>query len=459
MTRSNNGQAEARWAGHRDAPQDLADPPLQRSPITRRRVLATGGLASLGAVLAACGGSSSPASGSSATSSSASPSSSASATASSAGSSSASASSAASTTSAGQAAVTLDDATKAILDAAFDEGVAATGVAGVAASVWIGDQVWTRSAGVRDLETKQAFVPDEHVRIASITKSYTATAVLQLVDQGALTLEDTLEQYVPGIANGDKITVADMLGMRSGVFDYTSDPTFGKDFDADPTLPWSDEQTLAIIKANPPAFAPGEKVVYADSNYALLGMIMQQVTGKPPGQVITENVIAKLDLPGTSYPTGVSIPDPHPTGYVPDVADPSEPFDNAAKPPRVVNDLNPAVAGTAGAMISRMADLRVWAGELTDGSLLKPETQEARLSAIKKLDGQQINFGYGLGIIGLNEFLGHDGAIYGFSSAAFRRPQTDTTIVIVANESSNFTTPTLTIAFGMIAKLYPDQVT
>jgi len=346
-----------------------------------------------------------------------------------------------------------------MLDGVFDEGVASTGVAGAAASVWIGGQEWSRVSGVRDLATKEPFAPDDHVRIASITKSYTGTAVLQLVDQGALTLDDTLERYVPGITNGDAITVYDMLGMRSGVVDYTSDPTFGAEFDADPTLPWSDERTLAIIKANPPAFAPGAKVVYADSNYALLGMIIEQITGKPAGQVITDNVVAALGLTGTSYPTDFTIPDPHPTGYVPDVTDPSQPFDNVARPPRVVTELNPAVPGTAGAMISRMSDLKVWAQELAGGSLLTEKTQQARLDAIKKLDGQKINFGYGLGIIGLNEFLGHDGAIYGFSSVAMRRPQTDTTIVMVANESTNFTTPTLTVAFGMIAKLYPDQVT
>ena len=438
-------------------------PPAPREPrhVSRRSVLAAGGLASLGAVLAACGGSTPTATGTSASSATSTTSSAASSAASSttASSSLASSTAASSTATPSTAAgVTLDDATRGVLDAAFDAGFAASGVAGAAAFVWIGDQEWSRIAGVNDLQTKAPFDPSGYVRIASITKTYTATAVLQLVDAGALSLEDTLEQYVPGIANGDLITISDMLGMRSGIFDYTSDPTFTAAFDADPTLPWSDEQTLATIKANQPAFAPGEKVVYADSNYALLGMIIEQLTGKPAGQVITEQIVQRVGLPDTSYPTDVTIPEPHPTGHVPDVSDPSEPIDNVARPPRVVNELNPAVPGTAGAMISSAADLRVWVRELSEGSLLAPETQQARLDAIKRLDGQQINFGYGLGIIGLNEFLGHDGAIYGFSSIALRRPQTETTIVIVANESTNFTTPTLTMAVGLIGELYPDQL-
>lgn len=392
--------------------------------LDRRRLLLAGGLTAAGGLVAACGSASSAADPPSPTASTG----------------------------------PLDSAARTALDAAFDAGLAATGVAGVAGYVWIGGEDWSRIAGVADLASAQPFDPGAHVRIASITKSFTATAVLRLVDDGRLHLDDTVEQYVPGLPNGTTITVFDLLGMRSGLYDFTADATFNADFDADPTMPWSDQRTLAIIKAHPVDFAPGQKVVYADSNYAVLGMIIEKVTGRRPGEVITDSVIARLSLPATSYPTGTTIPSPHPTGYVPDVVDASGPFDNVGRPPRVVDELNPAVPGTAGAMISRAADLRVWAEELTTGSLLSAQSQQARMQAVRRLDGQQVNLGYGLGIMTLNEFVGHDGAIYGFSSVALRRPQTDTTIVLVANESTNSTTPTLTIAVGMIAALYPDQV-
>nr|WP_275889476.1 serine hydrolase domain-containing protein [Nakamurella flavida] len=345
------------------------------------------------------------------------------------------------------------------MDGVFDAALTSTGVAGLSAAVWIGDQEWTRTAGYADLETQEPFDPAAHVRIASITKTFTATAVLILVDRGELALDDVLESYVPGIANGDRITVEDMLGMRSGVFDYTSDPGFLARFDADPTASWSDEQTVAVIRANPPAFAPGEQVVYADSNYALLGMVIEAVTAVPAGEFITSEVIERLDLPDTSYPTTTRIPDPHPTGYLPQgTLAAGQPFDNEADPPEIVDELNPALAGTAGAMISTLADLKVWGTELTDGSLLAPSTHAARLGAIRQITGQKINVGYGLGILGLNEFLGHDGAILGFSSVVMRRPETDTTIVMVANESTNSTTPTFEAALEVIKALYPDQV-
>ena len=121
------------------------------------------------------------------------------------------------------------------LDEIFAEQFAATGVAGLAGAVRIGDGVWTGSTGVVDLETGEPFRADDFVRIASITKTVTATAVLQLVDEGAVALDDLLEVYVPGVINGDVATLADLLGMTSGIPDFTANEAFGERFSADPT--------------------------------------------------------------------------------------------------------------------------------------------------------------------------------------------------------------------------------
>jgi len=107
-------------------------------------------------------------------------------------------------------------------------------------------------------------------------------------------------------------------------------------------------------------------------------------------------------------------------------------------------------------MISTLDDLKTWGGELASGSLLAPATQAARLES-RPFPGQQINIGYGLGCGTLNEFIGHNGAILGFSTVVMRRPQVDVTIAAVANESTNFTTPTSTFSYGVIQALYQDQ--
>ena len=254
-----------------------------------------------------------------------------------------SATSATSATSTGTLPV-MDDATMATLDQIFAEEFDATGVAGLAGVVRIGDGIWTGSTGVVDLETGEPFRAEDFVRVASITKTYTGSTVLILVDDGLIDLDAVLETYVPGVINGDVATIADLLGMRSGIPDVTSNQGFNDRFTADPTLPWSNEDTLAVIAEAPgPDFAPGEKVVYCDSNFLLLGMVIEVVTGEPAGSVITSRVIEPLGLQSTSYPTGATIPDPHPTGYVPVVDDPSMAFDNEANPPRVVNEVNPAV--------------------------------------------------------------------------------------------------------------------
>src|SRR5690349_12188412 len=212
---------------------DLTKPVhLLPGKVTRRQALRAGGAVGLGALLAACSGDQQtpglPTSSGPATSSSSAPSS--------------AGSTASATASSSAAPVVLDTATLAKLDSLFDSVFASTGVAGMAAGVWIGSTAWNKSAGYADLATQTAFRPDDHVRIASITKSYTASAALLLVDRGELTLQDTVESFVPGIANGAEITVAMLLGMTSGIYDFTSDQTFLDAFAADPTMPWSYDQ-------------------------------------------------------------------------------------------------------------------------------------------------------------------------------------------------------------------------
>lgn len=352
----------------------------------------------------------------------------------------------------------LDEATTRTLDTLFDQQFAALGLAGMAAKVWVGDTSWSRAAGFADLSSKTPYRPEDHVRIASISKSFTATAVLRLVDAGELALDDVLQTYVPGITNGSTITIEQLLGMTSGVFDFTSDQKFLDAFDADPELPWTDADTLKIIKANKPSFAPGAELQYCDSNYALLGMIVALVTRTSTAAAITEQVISKLSLPGTLYPTDASLPDPHPVGYVPGgkVTDPNAPFDNAANPPKDATKVNPAVPGGAGAMISTLDDLGTWAHELAAGTLLDPATQARRLKS-QRFPGVPVNLGYGLGCEVLNDFVGHNGAILGFTSVVMRNPKTDVTLAAVGNESTNFTTPTATWSYAVIKELFPDQ--
>jgi len=337
--------------------------------------------------------------------------------------------------------------TERALDEIVKTGMAASGSPGMAAGVWIpGRGRYAEAFGVADITTGRPFRLNDHVRIASITKSLTATAVLQLVDRGRLRLGDTLSSYVRGIPNGTTITVRQLLNMSAGVYDYTMDEEFGRDFDADPRMPFGPRDAIRIVQRHEPSFAPGEQVSYSDSNYVLLGLIVQRVTDRPLGQVIRHRILKPLGMSHTSYPNGFAMPEPHARGYV-EAADGSL---------RDVTRINPGVASGAGAMISTLGDLRIWARALAKGTLLSRETHRKQLQT-QPFPGQALDVGYGLGVLEINDFLGHNGAIYGYGTAMFYLPRAQATIVVETNLSTNFSGVPLTVFLGIANYLFPRE--
>jgi D-alanyl-D-alanine carboxypeptidase len=324
-------------------------------------------------------------------------------------------------------------------------------VPGMAVGVWVpGRGRLVQGYGVSDVATGSAFALADRVRIASITKTFTATATLMLVDQGRLALDDRLQSFVPGIPNGRDITVRQLLNMTAGVYDYTQSPEFDAAFDADPLAPFPVDQVLAILRSRPAAFTPGQPGAwqYSDSNYILLGQIIENVAGEPAGTFIQREIVDALGLPGTTYPTSPEIPPPASRGYM--IVPPGA-------PERDVTALDPAVAGTAGAMISTVEGLRAWAGALAAGTLLSPAAHAEQMAFVNTRLSPPLQIGYGAGVIEVNGFVGHNGAIYGFNTAMFQLPETGATIVVVANKSSNFDGVGLETFLQIAKLLYPER--
>lgn len=306
---------------------------------------------------------------------------------------------------------------------------------------------YLKTYGVGNLATRASLRTSDRVRIASITKSFTATAVLEQVQRGRLSLSDRLSKWVGGIRNGNRITVRQLLAMQSGVYDYTSDPAWNRRFNANPLTPFKPSDVVAIIRRHKPLFAPGAKTQYADSNYVLLGIVLQKVTGRSVESVITRDVINRAGLRGTSFPMTPPMPRPFAHGYYAG--------DNGKGKIRDYTRINPRLAWTAGGMISTLGDLMKWGKMLATGTLLSRSLQAQRLQFGMIPNASRIPLGYGLGIIRFGDWLGHDGAIYGFSTETFYERFNGAEIAAVANLSSNFSTPTLEI-FGQIAQhLYP----
>jgi D-alanyl-D-alanine carboxypeptidase len=181
--------------------------------------------------------------------------------------------------SAGAQAAQLSVADRSFVDQTVMRAMASDRLSGVSIAVSGPRGSYERAYGVGNLATGAPLRLSDRVRIARITKSFVATAILELVQRGRLSLSAKLSRWVGGIPDGSRITVRELLAMRSGVYDYASDPAWNRRFNADPLSLFKPSDAVAIIRRNKPLFAPGAKTQYADSNYILLGIIAQKVTG------------------------------------------------------------------------------------------------------------------------------------------------------------------------------------
>lgn len=258
---------------------------------------------------------------------------------------------------------------------------------------------------------------DDHFRVGSITKTFTARVILMLIDQGLLDFDDVVETFIPGIPNGNLMTIRMVLSMRSGIFEYLQDPMVGIIFTLFPWWGFSEEAALNIMKGKAGPAMPGTAWAYANSNFMLLGAIARVITGKPIKQLIKEMCIDPIGLTETSWPNDYQMPQPAPTGYKPGLI------------PGTFQDgtwLTPELFGAAGCIVSTVHDIKRWCEVLRDGELLSPAMHyklEHDLWAVPwENDDQLTNFGYGYGYFSLGLWLGHAGTCPGFEGTCYYLP-------------------------------------
>jgi len=310
---------------------------------------------------------------------------------------------------------------------------------------------YTNVYGVSNTATSAPFNLSDHVRIASITKTFVATAALRQIERGNLAFSDKLSQYIKGVPNGKRITIKQMIAMRSGLYDYTLDPRWSRELEENPRMKFDWQGVVEILKRHQPEFEPGAKTSYADSNYYLLGAILEKVSGMSIAKLVTKEVIEPLGLKHTVYPTSAPLPSPFSQGYY------AGPEGKGAITD--VTLVNPDIAGAAGAMASTLGDLRKYAKQLGEGELLSPKMEKQRLEFGLLSKSPQVTLGYGLGIMRVGRWLGHNGAVFGFSTVAMYDPRSGTTVAAAANLSSNFSTPTLEAFLKIAERLYPGSLT
>jgi D-alanyl-D-alanine carboxypeptidase len=296
---------------------------------------------------------------------------------------------------------------------------------GVVVGVWVpGEGEYVVARGKADLKTGEKRDVDDPFRIGSITKTFVATAILQLVDEGKLSKSDKLSEWYPDFPNAEKITVDHLLSMRSGIVDPPWENLIG-----DLTSP--QEAIEASASLGGAFLPPGQRTEYRNINYILLGEIVGKVTGKDTGDQIAQSILGPLGMKDTLYPTDSTLPGDL-RGYT---------LDPSTGGLKDVTSFDPSAEGGSGAMISDVSDLKIWAEAVCTGKLLKPETQRARLRTHHP-SGLPDFVGYGEGVMKVGgEFCGHNGRQPGFSSEMWYLPEEDATIVVSVNREDPYDDP------------------
>ncbi len=327
------------------------------------------------------------------------------------------------------------------LEAAL-ENVHRAGVPGLFAEVRAGDDVWRGAAGVADVDTGRPVTAGLRHRVGSITKTFTAAAVLRQVEEGTIRLDTPVRHYLPGFGP-DAITVRMLLDHTSGLAEYLpyAYPSLKAFPDLAKTTPQSFDDHrctrfeaadlialgVAAPRVGTPGGAPG---VYSNTNYLLLGELLEHVTGTAAEKHITQDVIERAGLRDTGFPGGTHVDGPHSRLY--------EAWFGMIDPPRDYSVFDMSWVGPAAALVSTVADLNrffrlLHAGEIVSRSSLE---QMRRTVPVISQEGKLIDYGLGLHpekAPGQATFWGHGGTVWGGGALALIRDDGERQLAVALN--------------------------
>lgn len=302
-----------------------------------------------------------------------------------------------------------------------------------------GELIFEGAAGFASIEQQTPLAPADRIRVASVTKTFTAVLVLQLAEEGVLTLDDTVTQWlddpaVAGIPSVDRITIRQLLNHTSGIYDYFDDDSpfwtdayFGDG--ADWTRVWTPLELVAYADGamHAPYFAPGESFHYSNTGYILLGLIVERASGKQFPERLHARILDPLGLTGTFYGGTESV-----AGQTVDA------YHLVDGELANVSATHLSALGTAGGMISTTPDLARFADTLFGGELLQPATlQEMHTYVPTTWPGVE----WGLGVMRSEtpdgHFIGHEGDGAGGGARMFLLVEADLTVVILTNTGGN----------------------
>ncbi|EMY35709.1 D-alanyl-D-alanine carboxypeptidase [Arthrobacter crystallopoietes BAB-32] len=310
----------------------------------------------------------------------------------------------------------------------------------------------------------------DHIRIGSVTKTWTGTIILQLVEEGRLSLDDPVSKFREDVPNGENITIEQLLNMRSGLYNYSESYELSLALDETPQRVWTPEELVGIALPLPAYFPPGEGYHYSNTNTVLLGLIAEELEDKPLEEIVQDRLLDPLGMDESAFPPSAdtALQRPHPQGYmfmdnVLTIASTKLPADLIAAAesgelePNDVTDANSSWTWAAGQGTSTAGDVAVWAEALAEGGVLGDETQQLRMDSLQPVDPDNPESPlYGLAIAKFGELYGHTGELPGFNTFMGHDPGNDLTLIVWTNlaPAADGRDPATSIARELIGEIY-----
>jgi D-alanyl-D-alanine carboxypeptidase len=325
-----------------------------------------------------------------------------------------------------------------------------TPVPGVLVAIWDSTgHSYVHGFGFADVAKKRPLTETDHFRIGSNTKTFVVSVILQLVDEKKLRLDDPLSRFPIGVKvpNANSITVRELCDMRSGLFEAYDSPQFAH-MDVTPQSRFDPRTVIGWAVQQKPYFPPNKGYHYSNTNYLLLGLIIEAVTHDTVGNQIRKRLIVPFQLSQTFYPDTQAMPDPWARGYGLDV---KRNWEN------VSGTIPVSMMGAAGAMISDMTDMRRWITLYVTGKTSGPETYRALKDCIPTGDG---NLAFGLGLGCSVGWFGYTGGLPGYNTGDYYFPANGTFILDWVDVQQNKPAPGVANAiFCDLARIMtPDNV-
>ena len=331
------------------------------------------------------------------------------------------------------------------------EGIRArAGIPGVSVTIlWPDGRYWTGVSGLADVAKAREVAPDTAFSVASVSKTFTAALILQLVEEGKLKLDEPALPYLAGVKIDPKITVRQLLDHTSGLYDYFLNARIDRALRTDPDRAWTATDALRYVRK--PYSKPGKAFAYSNTNYLLLGLLAERVTGRSMAVEIRRRFLRPLELDATWYQAAERPRTAVAHGYR---------FAGTSRTARPIDlsdgtDVLPfrsviTASGAAGSIAASSHDLARWAQALYGGEVLEPGSLDAMLAGAAANTPLRPRIPYGLGVqeivVGRWPSYGHSGRFLGFRASMRYLPQMGVSIAVLTNQSR--TDPS-----GMVAAL------